>query len=154
MEKYFITNEGDRVNIIDHTIEQLNKWPNLKLYIGTDSQCIGDRIHYVTTVVYRYDLRGAHFIYLRSSTEKDCDKSQFLRLYSEGSKTLELESFITSNIPISIEAIEFDYSDISKTLSTKLVSVFKGMSNAVFKSGDMIACKAADHILRHPGLYK
>jgi predicted RNase H-related nuclease YkuK (DUF458 family) len=151
MEKYFKNRDGETVNIVNHTIEQLEKWPNLTIYIGTDSQCYGDITRYVTTVCYRYGVRGAHVVYHKEEVPRV--KEDFMRLYNEGYRTLLASDLITSEIPVVIQALEFDYNDFSKTLSTNLVGAFKGTPNAVFKSGQMIACKAADHVCRNPELY-
>ena len=154
MDRYFRTQEGERVNIVEHTLDQIEKWPHLKIYVGTDSQSYSSITRYITCIVYRYGHRGAHFIYYRDEIPRDRDKSQFTRLYGEGIRTLEAADLLTETIPVSVEALEFDFADITKTLSSKLVSSFKGYQNAKFKSGEMIATKAADYCCRHPHIYK
>lgn len=154
MERYFRTMEGELINIVEHTIEQIDKYPHLKIFIGTDSQDKGRETEYVTTVVYRYGTRGVHFVYLREKVLRHKDFSQFTRLYDEGVRTLATSDILTTDLPVAIEALEFDYADVVKTLSSKLVGAFKGYPNAQFKSGEMMATKAADHVLRHPNLYK
>lgn len=157
MEKYFRTQNGDRVNVVEHTLEQIEKWPNLKMYIGTDSQDEGAFTKYVTTIVYRYGSRGAHIVYLKDEIPRV--KDIFTRLYNEGVKTIEIATMVTDEIPVSFEALEFDYADVKKTQSSKVVSSLKGWTkginmNCSFKSGEQLATKASDHILRHPILYK
>lgn len=147
MEKYFRKESGELVNIIEHTLEQLDKYSGLEIYIGTDSQSYGDSTVYATTIVYRYGLRGAHFIYHKERLPRV--KDDFLRLYNEGYRTLKASDLLTEEIPVSVKALEFDYADIKKTISSKLVSSFKGYQNAVFKSGQMLASKAADHECRN-----
>lgn len=151
MDRYFRTEEGDLVNSVEHTLDQINKWSNLKIFIGTDSQNFSSVTRYVTTIVYRYGNRGAHYIYFKEEVLKI--KSEYLRLYEEGVRTIQIYEMLTSEIPVSVEALEFDYADVKKTLSSKLVQDFKGWvvglnQVAVFKSGQMIATKAADHICR------
>ena len=150
--KYFRTIRGEMVNAVQHTLEQLEKYPNLKVFIGTDSQSYSDETVYVTAIVYRYDLRGCHYIFHKEKMKKV--KSDYMRLYDEGVRTIETFDSLTSEIPIQVEALEFDYNEVLKNISNKLVSDFKGWvsgmpTKAVFKSGCMIACKAADHIIRH-----
>lgn len=152
MERYFTTEEEDRVNVIDHTIEQINKWPNLKIYIGTDSQDKKRVTRYATAIVYRYGTRGAHYIYLLEDVPKI--RSMYDRLFKEAQKTIDTALMITQEIPVSIEALEFDYNHVPKWASNKLLSAVKGWAlglnfNPVFKSGQMIAAKAGDHICRH-----
>ena len=148
MEKYFRTEEGERVNIVEHTLQQIEKWPNLTIRIGTDSQNYSGITRYVTAIVYRYGNRGAHYIFFKEEVPRI--KSEWNRLYDEGVRTVLAADLIISEIPIAVEALEFDYNDARKTLSSQLVDVFKnwGTFKSVFKSGDMLACKAADHICR------
>ena len=146
MEKYFRTQEGELVNIVEHTLEQVNKWNNLSVYIGSDSQVYGGIIRYVTAIVYRYGNRGAHYIF--NCEEVPRIKDDFLRLYNEGARTVETHDLLASEIPITA-LMEFDYAGVKKTLSTPVVGAFKGYSNARFKGGDMLSTKAADHICRN-----
>lgn len=149
VEKYFRIEGGERVNVIDHTLEQINKWPNLKIYIGTDSQSYSDRTIYVTAIVYRYGNRGAHYVYHKESFPRE--RVDYTRLFNEGMRTIEAYELLQDHISVSVEAIEFDYADVKKTISSQLVSTFKnwGYANAVFKSGQMIATRAADHVCRN-----
>ena len=153
MEKYFRQEDGTKVNVIEHTLEQLEKWPNMKIYIATDSQDVGRDSKYATAIVYRYGKRGAHYIYFKESVPK---RDMYTRLYDEAVRTIETAQMIDQEIPISFAALEFDYNTIPNWASNKLVSSIggwvKGLNyKAVFKnSGDhiMIAAKAADHICR------
>ena len=147
MEKYFRTQEGKLVNIVTHTLEQIEKYPHLRIYVGTDSQVYNPLIRYVTAIVYRYGTRGAHYIFSAEHIVKV--KDDYLRLYNEGIRTVEVAQMLTDEIPIAVEAMEFDFANIKKTLSTPLVSAFKGYQNAKFKGGEMLSTKAADHICRH-----
>ena len=157
MKKYFRTKDGKLVNIVEHTLEQLRLYPNLKVYVGTDSQDYGKITRYVTTIVYRYRSNGAHFIYFLE--EVPVIRDMFTRLYTEGVRTVETAELIRAEIPIAFEALEFDYNDMHKTLSSRVISALKGWvkglnMNAHFKSGGQLATKSADHICRHPSMYK
>ena len=157
MEKYFNTIDGNKVNIVEHTLEQIGKYPSLKMYIGTDSQDYNPNTRYATAILYRYGLRGAHFIYLRE--EVPVVRDMFTRLYGEGVRTIEAAQLLKEEIPsISFEALEFDYNDFKHTLSSRVVSALRGWvkglgMKASFKSGGQLATKAADHICRHKEMY-
>lgn len=148
MDKYFKTEKGERVNIVEHTLEQITQWPNLIIRIGTDSQNYSSITRYVTCIVYRYGRRGAHFIYFKEEVPRI--RVEYTRLYGEGIRTIEAADMLTSEIPVAIQALEFDYADAKKTTSSQLVQVFKnwGSFKAEFKSGEMLATKAADHVCR------
>lgn len=157
MEKYFNLNTGEKVNIVEHTLEQLQRWPDLKIYIGTDSQDDGRATVYATAIVYRYGSKGAHVIYFREKVQ--WVKDTFLRLYGEGTRTLDTAKILSDEVPSVLFKLEFDYADVKKTLSSALVSVLRGWAqglnyNHSFKSGGQLSTKAADHIVRHPEIYK
>lgn len=158
MEKYFRTKEGKLVNIVEHTLEQIKQHPNVKIYIGTDSQDEGAKTEYATCIVYRYGKNGAHFIYSRETVSRIWD--MFTRLYTEGVRTIETAELIREELPsVYFEALEFDYADVKKTMSTRVVSALKGWvkglgMNASFKSGGQIATKSGDHVCRHKDIYK
>lgn len=124
---------------------------NLTIRIGTDSQNYTSITRYVIAIVFRYGTRGAHYIYHMEEVPRI--GTDYLRLYGEGVRTIETTELITREIPISIEGLEFDFADVKKTISSKLVQDFKGWTvgitqRPIFKSGQMIAIKAADHICR------
>lgn len=154
MEKYFRTEEGKIVNAVEHTLEQIEKWPNLKILIATDSQDYGGNSVYATVIVYRYNTRGAHYIYSIERVPRI--KSMYNRLYDEGVRTIATAQMLDSEIPVSFEALEFDYNYIPRWASNKLVDAIGGWAkglnyNAVFKNDGeniMIAAKAADHVCR------
>lgn len=148
MEKYFRTEKNELVNIVKHTLAQLNNFNECRVRIGTDSQSFGRITRYVTTIVYRYNKNGAHYIYYKEDVPRI--RVEYNRLFDEGVRTIEAASLLQEEIPIDIEALEFDFNDTKKTLSNQLVNVFKnwGSFTAEFKSGNMIATKAADHICR------
>jgi predicted RNase H-related nuclease YkuK (DUF458 family) len=151
MDRYFRTVEDELVNVIDHTLEQIEKWPNLKIYVATDSQDKDGKTIFATVVCYRYGTRGAHFIYLKEKLPRY--KVMYNRLFDEAVRTFECADMISSEIPIKIEALEFDYNHIPNFKSNQLLNTVKGWAlglnyNPVFKSGWMIAAKAADHVCR------
>ena len=161
MDKYFRTEDGRIVDLIDHCGMILGENPNSEILIGCDSQNgkkkgKGDT-EYVVTVVFRHGTKGAHFIYKKVKVPKIRDL--FTRLFKECEFSLEAADIVTKNSAFKVGAIELDYNDFKRTKSAPLVSATKGWCESqgykvVLKSGDMFACKAADHVLRHPGLYK
>lgn len=152
MERYFRTEEGDLVNVIEHCLEQIKAQSNLKIYISTDSQNYGGKSVFVTAIVFRYGLRGAHYIYLKQRLPRIRDV--FTRLWKEGEMTIDCATMITNEIPVKIEALEFDYNNKKITQSTSLVSSLTGWASALgyqarVKPDEMIAAKAADHLCRN-----
>lgn len=156
MERYFKMEDGSLCNIIEHTKEQLASKDGLKIYIGTDSQVHKKVIAIATVIVYRYGTNGAHYVYDMMLVPRK-KMSHYERLFEEGSRTISTAQVLTEDIPaLSIEALEFDYNSIKKTISQPLISIFKGWATGlgfkpIFKAGKdypMISTKAGDHICR------
>jgi predicted RNase H-related nuclease YkuK (DUF458 family) len=138
--------------MIDHTLEQVKEHPELKIYIGTDSQNFGENTVYATAIVYRYGLRGAHYIYNKVKVPRI--KNTFERLFKEAQMSIETAQHLTENLPVAIEAIELDYNNKKITKSTSLISSTKGWAESLgykvkVKPDEMIAAKAADHLCRN-----
>lgn len=148
---WFKTENGKSVNLINHTLNMIRLDPSLSIRIGTDSQNYSGRTKFVTSVVYRwYGQKGAHYIYINENVRRI--KDDYTRLYQEGIKTMEVYDILKEN-GIKIDALEFDFNNMKKTISYKLVADFKGWceglgERAVFKSGELLATKSADHQCR------
>lgn len=152
MEKYFRTERGKIVNVIEHCREILGIHPATQILIGTDSQNTKTHSKYSTVIVFRYGKTGAHYIYSIVKIPKIRDL--FTRLFKECELSLDVAEFITHNTSYKVAAIELDFNDFKVTKSTPLISATKGWVEslgykAILKSGEMIACKAADHTARN-----
>ncbi len=147
MEKYFKKESGERLNLIEHCSEILGEYPNAEILIGCDSQKSKLFSKYAVAVVFRYGSSGAHYIYTIVKVPKI--KDLFNRLFKECELSLEVANFITENTAYRIGAIELDFNNFKITKSTPLISATKGWCESlgykvILKSGEMIACKAAD----------
>lgn len=158
MEKYFRTEQGKLVDILDYTVEQVSRNPHTKIYIGTDSQVYGPKIKHTICIVYRVGLRGAHYIYRNIEKERPPrgvpEEQQVIeRLTDEVFLTMEVVQYLLDNASIKIEAVEFDFNNEKEHLSNKVTSMATGWARGVgitphIKPNEMIATKAADHICR------
>lgn len=152
MEKYFKDIDNQYVNIIQHTLEQLQKWPDLRMYIATDSQDNGLHSRFATCIVYRYGTRGAHYIFYKEEVPRI--PVMYNRLFDEAVRTIATADILREEIPaLQITALEFDYNQIPRYKSNALVQNIGGWAkglgyNVSFKGGGMIASKAADHECR------
>ena len=150
-DRIFITEEGDFVDVIEHTRKQLQDKQGLKVYVSTDSQNNEGRTFYATVVVYRYGIRGCH--YISKSVDIPAIKAIYPRLVKEAEFTIAAAQLIDSEVPVEFEALEFDYNGRIKTESTKAIEFAKGWAaslgyNPVVKPGPMIASKAGDRVCR------
>lgn len=151
MTKYFQTEEGKLINLTEHIIEQLNDYPDVKIYIATDSQNYGAKSVYAIAVVFRYGQRGAHYVYRKERIPRIRDT--FSRLWKEAEYTVETALLIQAEVSVKIEALEFDYNNKKLTKSTNLIPAITGWVkslgfNPLVKPDEMIAAKAADHVCR------
>ena len=137
---YFKTEEGKIVKALDHTLEILKENPDVKILIGTDSQDYGRDTQFVTCICYRWARKkGAHYIFLKDRVPRYRDT--YSRLYEEGQRTLEIASLF-DNTAVKIEALEFDFNNIKETISSKLISGFRGWCEglgykSIFKGGEL-----------------
>ncbi len=151
MDRWFKTEEGLNVDVVDHCVAQLRRLGQLKIYLSTDSQNMGPKTIYSTAIVFRYGSKGCHFI--SKTTVIPRVRDNFSRLFKEAEYTIEAADLISAEIPFKFEALEFDYNDRLKTESTKVISAATGWAaslgyNTIVKPGEMIASKAADHVVR------
>lgn len=152
MDRWFRTEQGELVDIVDHCLQEIAKRENLKIYIGTDSQNSANKSNYATAIVFRYGQNGCHYVYKKLQVPRIRD--HFSRLFKEAELTIETAELITNEIPIKIEALEFDYNNTKKTKSTQVISAATGWAHGLgyktkVKPDEMIASKAADHLCRH-----
>lgn len=151
MEKYFRLEGGEKVNVIDHCSKILGEYPNAEILIGCDSQNTKNNTKYSVVIVFRYGLKGAHYVYQNVKVPKIRDL--FTRLFKECELSLEIAEYINNNTSYKVKAIELDFNDSKITKSTPLISATKGWCESLgykvtLKSGEMIACKAADKCCR------
>lgn len=150
-ERWFKTEEGKLVDIVDHTREQLQEKEGLKVYVATDSQNTEGRTFYATVIVYRYGLRGCH--YISKSVDIPMIRDIYLRLVKEAELTIATANVVSAEIPLKFEAVEFDYNGRIKTKSSQAIEFARGWAaslgyNPVVKPGPMIASKAGDRVCR------
>lgn len=152
MIRYFKKGESDEtVDLLDYCVKKIAENPNVKIYLGTDSQNRRHHTVYTTVLVFRFNNRGAHFIYRTVRIPRIRDR--FTRLWKECEMSVEVAEWLRENSAVRIERIELDYNDLKKTESSNLVKPTKGWVeslgyNAATKPTELIAIKAADHMCR------
>jgi predicted RNase H-related nuclease YkuK (DUF458 family) len=139
------------INLIQYILDYVQKYPDVSIHIGTDSQNIGIETVYVTTVVLRLGSRGGHVLYSR--VKMPIIKDFWTKLWKEVELSVEVAQFITHNTPLKIHSIDLDYNSDEFEDSYKLVAASKGWVTslgfkATVKPEEQIASKASDHIIR------
>lgn len=165
----FFTYQRKEVDLIQHCLEQRAKYgKNLYAFIGTDSISISGKIHYFTVIAFRHSKEGVHFIYAKEKIptfrKGDGKPDIFTKLWKEAELTITLcEELVESGIFDRDHIIvEFDYNNVSDTLSKPLIPATRGWAIGLGYQvltkygekilvgngweGEQIACKAANHM--------
>ncbi|XAI97425.1 hypothetical protein [Leptolyngbya phage Lbo-JY46] len=158
MDKYFRTEAGKNLDVLQYIADQVSKNPNVQIHIGCDSQVFGAKIKFVICVVFRVGIRGGHVVYKKIVKErppKDVpqDTQIYNRLLEEVYMTMELAQFLLDNTSIKIHAVEFDFNEEDCHFSNKLLNLATGWAMGLgfstkSKPDELLACKAADHYCR------
>jgi len=148
--KVFRKTNGVKVNVIDHTLEQLKNYPHASIHIGTDSQNHGDVTMYSTVIAYRFGSSGVHYIFTKHKIPKITD--MWTRLWKEAEMSIETAEWLTQQINVKVQ-IDMDYNGDEEHKSHKIISAAKGWANSLgykvnVKPNEQIATRAADYCCR------
>jgi len=150
MKKVFRTLNGNPINILSHTLEQIKINPDVKIYIGGDSKLKSNgSIVYYTVVAYRYGGRGVHYVFNKEVVERKMTKWD--RLMGEIERIMTFATWFTENSPVKLYAIDFDLNQDKRYYSNKLVNIAIGWGGSLgvpvyTKPDEVVASKAADHL--------
>ena len=156
MLRIFRKTNGKAIDILSYTLKQVNKHPDLKIYVGGDSKLKGDgNIVYYTVVAYRYGTRGVHYVYHKDTITHKMTK--WNRLMGEVERIMTFATWFCENSPIRLHAIDFDLNQDTRYYSNKLVNLATGWGSSLgipvhTKPDEVVASKAADH-LTNKGAY-
>ncbi len=82
MERIFKKmSDNTKVDLKSYCVSMIKANPEIKIYIGTDSQNFNAKTVFVTTVVFRFENHGAHVIYYKEKTRRVSDL--WTRLWGE-----------------------------------------------------------------------
>ena len=150
MLRIFRKTNGKAIDILSYTLKQVQKYPDLKIYVGGDSKLRGDgTIVYYTVVAYRYGSRGVHYVYNKEVVTQKLDR--FNRLMGEVERIMTFATWFSENSPIRLHAIDFDLNQNTRYYSNKLVNLATGWGSSLgiqvrTKPDEVVASKAADYL--------
>lgn len=149
MKKFKFYN-GQFIDNLDKYIETyLKKYPDIEIYIGTDSVDRGKSI-YVTTICFRHPYNGAHVIYKKEIEPKS--KNLFTKLWKEVEKTNEVAKFVKPIIGNKILILDLDLNSLKQYASSIAHDSAKGyligLGYNVRTKPQAYAAIAADHLLK------
>jgi uncharacterized protein len=152
----FTDENGQVVDIVIHAKKMLkkynNKFDDMRIYVGTDSQNKRRKTVFVTAIVFRFGTRGAHYIFSRESIKKIPDSKRFMRLWDEVERSLSVAKHLRDN-DIPVTRVDLDYNRAENAGSYMVVASGAGYVigegfDVSTKPDDLIATKAADHLVR------
>jgi|TARA_B100000530_G_scaffold161970_1_gene102005 predicted RNase H-related nuclease YkuK (DUF458 family) len=139
--------KGNRIDPLSHTTSLLKIHPELKIYIGSDSQNLGKKTIYCTVIAYRFGNKGVHYIFNKKSHLLITDI--WNRLWHEAELSLDTAVWLNQKLKVKIE-IDMDYNNDETHKSFKLISAAKGWANSLgykvnIKPQIQVATRAADY---------
>lgn len=151
MERVFKKTDRTFVDLITHCNDILTKYPDSRIYVGTDSINSKQFTTYCTVVAFRYGNNGAHFIFAKKSINRIKDK--FQRLWNEVEYSVEIAQYI-QKFGYKVDTIELDLNSDKKWASNGVVGSGVGYCTGLgfktnIKPEEQISTRAADHILTH-----
>ena len=96
--RVFKTIQGEKVNVEEHIVKILSKYPSTEIHIGTDSQIVGRITSYATVIAFRYGIRGVHYIVHKEKVKRNNDL--FSRLWKETEMSIEVAEWISGKINV------------------------------------------------------
>lgn len=148
MKKDFNQPNGQRVDVIVHTLNMISTHPTLKIHVGCDSVVCGNETCFYFVIAYRYGRNGASFIYKKLCVPNLPTKLE--RLKKEVAITMEWIDFLEQN-DILVDIVEFDLNSNPTEFSSTLVNAAKGWAEGIgykvlVKPDSQIAVKAANFL--------
>lgn len=141
----------ETVDLLGYVNHVLEKNPHTKIYIGCDSQTYASKTVYVTTVVFRYENRGAHVIYQKEIVPRV--KDLWSKLWGELQRSIDVAGYLKIEGKVEIYQIDLDYNSNPKHKSNIIVKTAIGYMesmgyNYAVKPQTLIAISVANELCR------
>lgn len=141
----------ETVELLGYVRLVLESKPSTKIYIGCDSQSFANKTVYVTTVVFRYDSRGAHVIFKKEVVPRV--KDLWTKLWGELQRSIDVAGYLKVEGKIEIHQIDLDYNPNPKYKSNVIVKTAIGYMesmgyNYAIKPQTLIAVSVANELCR------
>lgn len=150
MEKIFRSlSNHQEIDLLPYLIKKMEEpWD---LYIGTDSQHIGDYTYYATVIVLHNSSKGGHILYCKEIVDRVSDT--FSRLWKEVENSMEVALYLRSQHFDAISSIDLDFNPDPKYQSNSLLRAALGYVEAMgfkarIKPYAAAASCCADYILQ------
>ncbi len=122
--RFLVMGRSKEVDLHTYARQVLKDEPDCEVHIGSDSQNLGERTTYVTTVVFRFPGRGAHVVYCRERIPVIRD--MWTKLWGELERSIELADFFKDELGIKVTQIDLDYNTDPQYPSNKVLNAASG----------------------------
>ena len=96
MERVFKSLSNNKpVDLIPYLKEKLSEREDIAIYVGCDSQNVGDKTIYAAVIVLHYGRNGGHVIYTKEKFFRI--KDRFTKLWKEVEISLEVAQFLDAH---------------------------------------------------------
>ena len=130
MQKNFAKmGDGSKVHLEEYVKLIALGHPEVDIYIGCDSQNYTDKTVYVTTILFRYENKGAHVLYHKEFVPRIRD--MWTRLWAETERSIELAVYLEEKCGVKIKQIDMDYNSSPEHASSKLVNPAMGYAESM-----------------------
>ena len=118
-----------KVELGPYARQMIKNNPNIKIYVGSDSQNYSQSTLYATTVVFRFENSGAHVIYHRERTPLVTD--MWTRLWGELQRSIDVAGYLKFECGVPIEQIDLDVNSDPEYPSNKIFQAAVGYAQSL-----------------------
>lgn len=142
---------SENVEVLSYVKSVLEESPDMKIYVGCDSQSFSNKTVYVTTIVFRNGKNGAHIIYRKESIPRV--KDLWTKLWGELARAIDIAGYLKMEGGIEIHQIDMDYNTNPKHKSNIILKTAVGYVESMgykyaVKPQTLIAISAANELCR------
>ena len=149
MEKRFKRLADHRyVDLVPYMLNRITD--DVKIYIGADSQNIGEKTHYATVIVLHYGNSGGHVLYNKQIVPRVHDS--FIRLWKEVEDSIEVALYLSDQGLPRATYIDLDLNPDPRYQSNTVLRAAMGYVESLgfkprIKPNAAAASCCADHLL-------
>jgi predicted RNase H-related nuclease YkuK (DUF458 family) len=117
--KFRSLTNGHEVDLIPYLKMKLAESDNIKIYVGSDSQNIGNKTIYAMVIVLHYGNNGGHVIYSKKYVDRIRDR--FVRLWKEVEDSIQLAKYLEDNGIQKPDFVDLDFNPDPKFQSNTVL---------------------------------
>jgi predicted RNase H-related nuclease YkuK (DUF458 family) len=124
--KHVFKSLGNRkvVDLVPYLKEKLAERNDISVYIGSDSQNIGDSTVYACVIVLHYNKNGGHVLYTKSKIDRV--KDRYTRLWNEIELSMEVARYLEAQGIQKAKYIDIDLNPDPKYASNGILRAALG----------------------------